>query len=293
MGNMKIILTTLAMLAALALPGRAQELLHKQAPAVPDYVVFAGDTVRLDRDDRYERMDRELMAFTYMHSTSYLMLKRADRVFTQVVPILRKNGIPEDLKYLMVIESNLDPKAVSVTGAGGLWQFTKATAGEFGMEVSTDVDERFNIEKETEAACRYLKQAYAKYHDWMTVAASYNAGQGGISRALAAQQVSNAMDLWLKEETSRYMFRLLTCKLFLENPESFGFHLREGESYPYRKPRKVVEVNTPIPSLADFAVSYGTTFALLKEANLWLKTDKLSNPSGKTYRIVIPGNDRR
>lgn len=285
----KLMITLVAMLATL-LPGGGQELLHKQAPAVPDYVVFAGDTVRLDRDDRYERMDRELMAFTYMHTTSYLMLKRADRVFTQVVPILRKNGIPEDLKYLMVIESNLDPKAVSVTGAGGLWQFTKATAGEFGMEISADVDERFNIEKETEAACRYLKQAYAKYGDWMTVAASYNAGQGGISKALAAQQQRSALDLWLKEETSRYMFRLLTCKLFLENPEPFGFHLREGEAYPYRKPARVVEVKTSIPSLADFAAKEGTTFFRLKEANLWLKTEKLSNPSGKTYRIVIPGD---
>ena len=285
-------ISLVAMLATL-LPGQAQELLHKQAPPVPDYVVFAGDTIRLDSDDRYERMDREMMSFTYMHSTSYLMLKRAERVFTEIVPILRRNGIPEDLKYLMVIESNLDPKAVSVTGAGGLWQFTKATAGEFGMEVNADVDERFNVEKETTAACRYLKQAYAKYHDWMTVAASYNAGQGGISRALAAQQADTALDLWLKEETSRYMFRLLTCKLFLEHPESFGFHLRAGEAYPYRKPREVVEVKTAIPSLADFAAAHGTTFARLKEANLWLKTDKLPNPSGKTYRIVIPADNCR
>lgn len=290
---MKKILTILTMLAVLAAPGRAQELLHKQAPPVPDYVVFAGDTVWLNTDNRYERMDREMMAFTYMHSTSYLMLKRAERVFTEVVPILRRNGVPEDLKYLMVIESNLDPKAVSVTGAGGLWQFTKATAGEFGMEVNADVDERFNVEKETEAACRYLKQAWNKYHDWMTVAASYNAGQGGISRALAAQQQSSALDLWLKEETSRYMFRLLTCKLFLENPESFGFHLREGEAYPYRKPKEVVEVKTAIPSLADFAAAHGTTFARLKEANLWLKTDKLPNPHAKTYRVIIPAPDRR
>ena len=179
---------------------------HPQAPAVPEYVDFAGDRITFDRDDLYERMDRELMTFTYMHTTSSLMLKRSVRFFSQVVPILKEQGIPEDLKYLMVIESNLDPKAVSVSGAAGLWQFTKATAKQYGLEVSEEVDERYNIEKATVAACKYLKSAYAKYHDWMTVAASYNAGQGGISRRLQEQKEESALDLYLPEETSRYMF---------------------------------------------------------------------------------------
>lgn len=271
------------------LAGYAQEIVvHPKAPAVPEYVDFAGDRVTFDRDDLYERMDRELMTFTYMHTTSSLMLKRSLRYFTQVVPILREKGIPEDLKYLMVIESNLDPKAVSVSGAAGLWQFTKATAKQYGLEVNDEVDERYNIEKETVAACKYLKEAYKKYGDWMTVAASYNAGQGGISRRLQEQKEISALDLYLPEETSRYMFRLLTAKLFLEHPERFGYDIDLSEYYPYRKPAKVVTVTGPIPSLVEFAKNNGVSYDALKKANLWLRGEKLTNSGGKAYQIIIP-----
>ena len=261
---------------------------HPKSPSVPEYVEFAGDRITFDRDDLYERMDRELMTFTYMHTTSSLMLKRSVRYFAQVVPILKERGIPEDLKYLMVIESNLDPKAVSVSGAAGLWQFTKATARQYGLEVSEEVDERYNIEKETIAACKYLKEAYNKYHDWMTVAASYNAGQGGISRRLQEQKEDSALDLYLPEETSRYMFRVLTAKLFMEHPERFGYDITGSELYSYRKPAKVVTVTGPIPSLVEFAKNNGVSYAALKRANLWLRGDKLTNSGGKAYQIIIP-----
>ena len=262
--------------------------LHPKAPSVPEYVDFAGDRITFDRDDLYERMDRELMAFTYMHTTSSLMLKRSVRYFAQVVPILKEKGIPEDLKYLMVIESNLDPKALSTAGAAGLWQFTKATGRQYGLEISEEVDERYNIEKETIAACKYLKEAYNKYHDWMTVAASYNAGQGGISRRLQDQKEGSALDLYLPEETSRYMFRLLTAKLFLEHPERFGYDITGSELYSYRKPAKVVTVTGSIPSLVDFAKDHGVSYAALKRANLWLRSEKLTNTGGKAYQIIIP-----
>ena len=261
---------------------------HIKPPQVPSYIVFAGDTIRFDRDDLYERMDRELITFTYMQTNSTLMLKRSNRYFSQVVPILRENGIPEDLKYLMAIESNLDPKALSTTGAAGLWQFMKSSAPQYGLTVNSEVDERYHIEKETVAACRYLRQAYAKYGDWMTVAASYNAGQAGITRRLDGQQQSSAMDLLLSEETSRYMFRLLVAKMFFENPSAFGYDIPRSSYYPYRKPAKVVTVNTSIPSLVDFAASHGVSYFALKQANLWLRSDKLSNPSGKQYQIIIP-----
>ena len=275
--------------AVLSLAVAAQEYpAHPKAPAVPEYVDFAGDRITFDRDDLYERMDRELMAFTYMHTTSSLMLKRSMRYFAQVVPILKERGIPEDLKYLMVIESNLDPKAVSNTGAAGLWQFTKATARQYGLEVSEEVDERFNIEKETIAACKYLKEAYKKYGDWMTVAASYNAGQGAVSKRRQEQKEDSAMDLHLPEETSRYMFRVLTAKLFMEHPEKFGYDIRGSELYPYRKPARIVTVTGAIPSLVDFARENGVSYAALKSANLWLRSDKLTNASGKAYEIIIP-----
>ena len=264
------------------------EELHLQPPQVPAYAVFAGDTVRFDRMDLYERMDRELITFTYAQTNSTLMLKRSRRYFEMVVPILKREGLPEDLKYLMAIESNLDPKALSSASAAGLWQFTRATAQQYGLECTAEVDERYNIEKETLAACRYLKEAYAKYGDWMTVAASYNAGQNGVSRRLAEQHQKTALDLWLPDETSRYMFRLLTCKMFFEHPAAFGFDVPQAERYPYVAPREVVTVSGPIPSLADFAEEHGTTYARLKEANLWLRDNKLTNPKRNTYQILIP-----
>lgn len=266
---------------------------HPQAPSVPKMIVFAGDTIRFDRQDIYERMDRELISFTYMHTNSTLMLKRSERIFAKVVPILRANGVPEDLKYLMAIESNFDPKALSSAGAAGLWQFTKSTAKEYGLEVSSEVDERYHIEKETVAACKYLLKAYDKYGDWMTVAASYNGGQNGISKRIENQRQSKAMDLWLVEETSRYMFRILAAKMFFEDPTSFGFYVREKDKYPVEpKPKETVSVSGPIENLVDFAEEHGIRYATLKGANLWLRDSKLTNKAGKTYEIVIPREDR-
>ncbi len=266
---------------------------HPKSPSVPESVTFAGQTVNLDTDDLYERMDRELIAFTYMHSNSTLMLKRSKRIFSLIVPILKKNGVPDDLKYLMAIESNLDPKAVSVTGASGLWQFTKATAGDYGLEVNAEVDERFNIEKSTAAACRFLKRAYARYGDWMTVAASYNAGQGGISKRLEEQGESSAMNIVVREETARYMFRVLTAKLFFEDPAAFGFDIDEDEYYPVREPSKIVTTSEPIPDLVEFAKENGISYRALKEANPWLVGTKLTNAKGNTYKIIISYKGRR
>lgn len=262
------------------------QLVHNTAPSVPEYVVFAGDTIRFDTDEKYERMDRELLTFTYMHSTSTLMIKRSERFFTMVEPILKEQGVPDDLKYLMVIESNLDPAALSSAKAAGLWQFMKATATQYGLEVSETVDERYHIEKETVAACKYLKEAFAKYHDWITVAASYNAGQGGISKRLADQHQKSAMELWMAEETTRYMYRLLAAKMMLENPESFGF--TASDRYPYRAPAKEIEVSDREVDLVALAEKNGVTYAELKRANLWLRDSKLINKTGKTYKIKIP-----
>ncbi|MBQ8062115.1 MAG: lytic transglycosylase domain-containing protein [Bacteroidales bacterium] len=283
----------LAMICSATVWGQryVSEELQFQAPSVPQYIVFAGDTVRFNRSDLYERMDRELITFTYSHINSILMLKRSDRYFPQIEPILKLYGIPDDLKYLMAIESNLSPKALSTAGAAGLWQFTKATAKEYGLIVDAEVDERYNIEKETVAACQYLNKAYSKYGDWMTVAASYNAGQGGISKRLADQHQKSAMDLLLVEETSRYMFRILVAKMFFEKPEAFGFKVDKFAKYPYYSPKDIVTVNGPIESLVDFAEQHGCSYMQLKEANLWLRGTKLENKSGHSYKVLIP-NDK-
>ena len=266
----------------------SNEIAHPRPPKVPDYMVFAGDTIRFDKRDYYERMDREIMTFTYMHTNSTLMLKRAKRFFTQVEPILKAQGVPDDLKYLMAIESNLDPKAYSTAGAAGLWQFMKGTAQEYSLEVNSEVDERYHIEKETVAACKYLLEAYEKYGNWMTVAASYNGGQNGISRRVERQRQTNAMDLWMPEETSRYIYRILAAKLMFEDPSIFGFNVTPADVYPYLPPREVVTVSGPIANLTDFAEKYGVTYKQIKEANLWLRSDKLTNKNGRTYKIIIP-----
>ena len=268
----------------------AQSVIPEQAsvPAVPEYVVFAGDTVRFDRLDMRERMDRELIAFTYSHSLSLLMLKRANRYFPQIEPILREQGMPDDLKYLMVIESNLDPQAVSSAGAAGLWQFTQSTGKQYGLEVNANVDERFNTEKATVAACRFLKSAYQKYGDWLTVAASYNSGQAAVSSRLEKQHQTRAVDLWLASETSRYMFRLLVVKMMFENPSAFGFYLEADDLYPFVPARDTVYVSESVPDLVEFAGSHGVSYADLKRANLWLRESKLDDSSHRLYKIAIP-----
>lgn len=257
-------------------------------PEIPTEVHFADEVITLNRADLRERMDREITAFTYSHQLTLLMIKRANRYFPIVEPILKECGVPDDLKYLMVIESNLSPLARSSAGAAGMWQFMQETGRKYGLEVNTNIDERYNIEKATRAACAYLKESYEMYGDWMTVAASYNAGQNGITRRLEKQGVTNAMDLWLVEETSRYMFRILTAKMVLENPKSYGFILKRSQLYPYIAPKEVITTTLQIDDLTTFAKEHGVTVAQLKEENPWLREYTMNNKSGRTYRIRIP-----
>ena len=254
---------------------------------VPSSVSFCGKNIDLTRYDRYERMDRELLAFTYMHSTSIQMIKKANRYFPIVEPILKANGIPDDFKYLMVIESNLNPTARSSAGAAGLWQFMQTTGREYGLEVNKNIDERYHVEKSTEAACKYLKDAYAKYQDWIAVAASYNAGQARISTQFEKQQVDDMLDLFLVEETARYVYRIIAAKIMFSNPSAFGFRLRTKDLY-MPIPYKEVSVNTGILNLAEWAKKQGITYALLKNMNPWLRDNFLQNVSKRTYTLKIP-----
>ena len=254
---------------------------------VPSSVTFCGKSIDLTRYDRYERMDRELLAFTYMHSTSIQMIKKANRYFPIVEPILKTNGIPDDFKYLMVIESNLNPNARSSAGAAGLWQFMQTTGREYGLEVNKNIDERYHVEKATEAACKYLKDAYDKYQDWIAVAASYNAGQARISTQFEKQQVDDMLDLFLVEETARYVYRIIAAKIMFSNPSAFGFRLRTKDLY-MPIPYKEVTVNTGISNLAEWAKKQGITYALLKNMNPWLRDNFLQNVSKRTYTLKIP-----
>lgn len=257
------------------------------SPTVPDSVVFARQTIDLQRYDHRERMDRELMSFTYMHSTTLLTIKRANRYFPVIEPILKAEGLPDDFKYLAVIESNLNTLAKSPAGAAGLWQFMPATGRQYGLEVNAAVDERYHVEKATRAACRYLKDAYKQFGNWLSVAAAYNAGQGRISSQMKKQLADEATDLWLVEETSRYMFRLLAAKAVISHPQRYGFLLKQSQLYPPIA-YQTVQVDTTIASLVHFAQKQGITYAQLKDANPWLRDTTLPNRSHRTYTLQIP-----
>lgn len=285
-------------IAIMLLSNNSQEEIESKTPyvlsmtksvEVPHKVEFAGEELVLDRYDLHERYDREINSFTYLHSTTLLLIKKANRYFPIIEPILKENGIPEDFKYLAVIESSLDHRAVSPAGAAGLWQFMPKTGPGYGLEVSAEVDERYSVEKSTEAACKYLKQAYAKYGSWASVALSYNAGQGRISGELEKQQAEDSLDLWLVSETTRYYFRMLAIKRLFENPAKYGFILTEKDLY---KPIEFTkeEVTQSIPDLATFAKDKGITYAQLKDFNSWLRDRKLtiSAKSRISYTILIP-----
>jgi membrane-bound lytic murein transglycosylase D len=257
------------------------------APMMPDSIRFMGEPVPMDRFDVRENLERELIVNAYFHSQTIRLIKLAPRFFTIIDPILKEEGVPADFRYLAVAESGLNTRALSPAGAAGIWQFVKAAATDYGLEMNAEVDERYHIEKSTRAACRYLKSAYQKYRSWPLVAASFNAGRAAVDRHLARQKVSGYFDLLLSEETERYVYRILALKLILENPLDYGFMIGEEEKYPLWKTRKL-EVSGPLPNLADFALEQGTNYKMLKYYNPWLRDNVLTNKAGKTYLIELP-----
>jgi len=256
------------------------------SPDIPKSMTFCGKPIDLTRFDVRERMDRELLAFSYMHSSTLKMIKKANRYFPILLPILRSYKIPEDFIYLMTIESGMDIKAYSPAGAAGFWQIMKEPARQYGLEVNKNIDERYNIEKSTIAACKYLKDSYKLFKDWALVALAYNRGKNGIMRDLKTQKVKEAADLYLNTETSRYLFRILACKYLFENPKRLGFVLRAQDLYPQISYREVKWKST-IHNLATWAELHNTSYRLLKLANPWLLDDFMLDKSHKEYYLKI------
>lgn len=253
---------------------------------IPGNLTFCGEEVPVYDQDVRERLDRELLVNTYWQSNSLLYHKRASKWFPVIEPILKENGVPDDFKYLCLVESGL-MNVVSPAGATGFWQILKKTGQEYGLEVNSGVDERYNVIKSTNAAAHYLKDAYDIYESWTLAAASYNMGMGGVNKQLKRQKVDTYYDLLLNNETSRYVFRIIAAKEILENPTKYGFHYREKDLYEPPKTYSVV-VDTTISDLAAFAVQNNVNYKILKIFNPWMRQSYLPNKSGRKYEILFP-----
>jgi hypothetical protein len=258
------------------------------APPLPEQVSFCNEKVPLDIFYVRESLDREIMASTFMHSTSIMMFKRAARWFPVIEPILARNGVPDDFKFLAVAESNL-LNVVSPAKAEGYWQFLESTGKQYGLEINDYVDERYHMEKATEAACAYFKAAYAKFGSWALVAAAYNRGSDGLERAIQNQKTQNYYELYLNDETSRYVYRIIALKEIYLNPVKYGFYMRKSDLYPPFN-TSAVKVDSSIQNLPAFARSYSSNFRIFRELNPWIRNYALPNKSGKTYIFKIPAD---
>jgi membrane-bound lytic murein transglycosylase D len=252
----------------------------------PKSMTFAGEKVPLFESDVAERLDRELLINTYWQSQTLLLQKRANRWFPIMEPILKKRGIPDDFKYLALIESSL-LNVTSPSNAVGYWQFLEGTGKNYGLEINDEVDERYNVAKATEAACKYFLEAKSTLGNWTLAAASYNMGISGIRKQCDKQHVNIFYDLWLVDETFRYVFRILAVKEVLTNAEKYGYHLRKSDLYPVLQ-TKVVPVDTTLPDLVEFAEKYGITYKTLKMLNPWLRQNFLMNKQHRKYYVLIP-----
>lgn len=257
-----------------------------KALKVPQNLNFAGEKVPLNQADIYERFDKEIHIITYWQSNTMLQIKRSKKYFPIIEPILKEYGIPDDFKFLAVAESGLQ-NVVSPSDARGFWQLMKGTAQEYGLEINENVDERYDLEKSTHAACKYLLKSKEKFGNWTLAAAAYNAGNNGVGKRIDDQKVDNYYDLLLVEETARYIPRIILFKEIINNPFKYGFEL-ESEDYYKMRPFKTVEVESEIIDLVQFAKDHQSNYKNIRVYNPWLRENHLKNKSNKKYLIKIP-----
>lgn len=254
-------------------------------PQLPEELSFCGERVPLENFDVREALEAEMIKVMYMHSSTFLYIKRSNRYFPILRKILHANKIHDDFLYLCVTESGLD-HLVSPAKAVGFWQILETTGKENGLEISAEVDERYNIEKATEVACKYFHQAYAKFGNWTLAAASYNCGQAGMQRVVSAQGNNSYYNLRLNTETGRYIYRILAYKVIMSAPEKYGFIYREKDLYPTLH-TETLSVDTTLTDLYAFGRDYAGTYKMLKMLNPWLRDTKLTNKDGKIYSIKV------
>ncbi len=256
------------------------------APSIPDTLYFCGERVPLNLWYVREGLDRELVSNMYYQSSTLFNIKRATRVFPTIERILKEEGVPQDMKYLCVIESSLQ-NVTSPAGAGGYWQFMKATGQKYGLEITDEIDMRNDLEAATHAACRYLKSLKARFGGWTEAAAAYNCGENGLEKRLSNQQQQSYYELLLNKETQRYVYRILALKLIMQHPQDYGYHVRRCDTYP-ELPYEEVTLSGQNVDLVQFAIDNGTTYKMVHIMNPWLTTDKLKNKTGKSYTVRIP-----
>jgi membrane-bound lytic murein transglycosylase D len=271
------------------IPERMPSLI--QSFNMPEQLEFAGEAVPVENFDTRESLDKEMLVNGYWHSRTLMILKKSKRYFATIEPVLKKYGVPDDFKYLAMAESGFE-NVVSPAKAAGVWQLLTSTATEYGLEVTSEVDERYNLEKSTEAACKYLLESYKQFGSWTMAAATYNAGRKGLETQIDKQKTNDYYDLLLNDETARYVFRLIAHKLIVENPAAYGFQLSEGDYYPIISTHDIA-VETAISDIADFAVQHTSNYKIIKQFNPWLRQNYLSDKPGKIYYIKIPESGER
>jgi peptidoglycan lytic transglycosylase D len=255
-------------------------------PPIPDQIEFAGERVPIENFEVFERIEREFIVNTYFHSLTILAIKRANRWFPVIEPILKKNNVPDDFKYLGIVESTLE-NVVSPAGATGFWQIMKAAGKKYGLEINSQIDERYNVEKSTQAASEYLKDAYKTYGTWTMAAASYNMGTNGADNQIERQKTKNYYNLVLNPETSRYIARIVAFKYIMQNSKAYGFDIKDDELY---KPLKTFEItlDSSVDDFVDYSIALGLNYKTFKLYNPWLRDNYLSNPNNSVYKIKIP-----
>jgi hypothetical protein len=253
---------------------------------LPKEITFCGEYVPLEMWDVKERLEREFLSILSNEPLVILWLKRASRYFPHIEARIRLAGLPEDVKYMTVVESNLDPQARSWAGAVGMWQFIRSTARKYGLRQTYWLDERRDFEKATDGALRYLKDLYDEFQSWPLAMAAYNAGAERVREAMLTQRVSTYYQLALPQETERYIFRIIAAKIILEDPERYGYVLDEEELYePVATDWVTIRVRGRRLHLRDVAEAAGTYFRHIKKLNPQLRRDSL--PRG-LHRIRIP-----
>lgn len=262
-----------------------------QSFKLPDEVIFAGERMPLENFDTRESLEREILISAYRHSSTILIIKRANRYFPMIEKILKENNIPDDFKYLAAAESEYS-NMVSPVGATGFWQIMPETGKEQGMEINTVVDERYHIEKSTEFACDFFSKSYEKYGNWTLAAASYNGGRRRMDEQIELQKQNNYYDLLLTEETARYIFRAVAYKLIISDPAAYGFDLDRKDLYPELEYNEV-KVDTAVSDFSDFADKFGTNYKMMKSLNPWLRKPYLTPKVNKEYLIKIPAEGMR